>query len=300
MNRYWIKTYLRWGLKSLDLALKNKRALRSDTLTIVSHVGLGDQILLSGLINSFIAENKKVTWLVRKSNLETIIKLTHSHPNLDLIVLDDFDTSEIARTKAIAHSKIKGMPTLFIGFELVWIAEKLFPARGLDEIFYKIARVSFEVSQLNSLRLEKFVAPPLQEYALVDHFPNTNREIPRSIFQSIENRGLEIINNPRDIPILELMEIIRNAKEIHVVNSALLCLIISMRNQVNNVSIYLMGPKILRGKFEYPLSWSEFSLTDSSGKPLVIPIYLDRNTELLGLLTNERKFYRRLIARVIF
>jgi hypothetical protein len=300
MNWYWIKTYLRWGFKSLNQALKNKRALRSDTLTIVSHVGLGDQILLSGLINSFIAENKKVTWLVRKSNLETVMKLTHSHPNLGFIILDDFDTSETARTKAIAHSKIKGIPTLFIGFELVWIAEKLFPARGLDEIFYKIARVSFEVSQLNSLRLEKFLAPPLQEYALVDNFPNTNREIPRSVFQSIENRGLKIIDNPRDIPILELMEVIRNAKEIHVVNSALLCLIISMRNQVNNVSIYLMGPKILRGKFEYPLSWSEFSLTDSSGKPLVNPIHLDRNAELLGLLTNERKFYRRLIAWVIF
>jgi hypothetical protein len=300
MNGYWFKTYLRWGLISLKWSLNNRRARRKKSFILLTHVGLGDQILISGLVNHFLQKNKSVTWFVRDSNLETIKCLTSYHPNLDFVILDDSETAEDAKRKAQELKATTGISILLIGFELVWIAEKIFPSRGLDELFYRMARVSFDNSLLNTSHLPKSIEPPACDFVLIDHFPKTIREIPVSVFNALNQKGLQIVNNPRDTPILALVATIRNAKEIHVVNSALLCLIISMRSEIQNISIYLMGPNILTGKSEYPLSWNEFSLTDQSGNSVDNPIKLDRGYELIRMIKRENTIMRKLAAKILF
>jgi hypothetical protein len=300
MNWYWFKTYLRWGLVSLKWSLNNRWAARRKSIILLTHVGLGDQILISGLVNHFLQRDKSVTWFVRESNLETVKCLTSYHPNLDFIVLGDSETANDARRKALELKAYTGKSILLIGFELVWIAEKIFPSRGLDELFYRMAKVSFDKSLLNTSHLPQSIEPPVSDFVLIDHFPNTVREIPVSIFSALSQKGLQIVNNPRDTPILALVMTIRNAKEIHVVNSALLCLIISMRNEIQDVSIYLMGSHILTGKSEYPLHWQEFALTDGSGNSVEYPTKLNREYELIRMIRKEKKIIRRLAAKILF
>ena len=300
MRWYWVKTYMRWSLVCIRWARSNKRSLRAESLILITHIGLGDQIMLSGLVNHLLNQKKSVTWFVRKSNLTTIRCLTNYDPNLHFIVIGDSETADDAKQKALEQKEFTGNPILLIGFELVWIAEKIFPARGLDELFYRMARVSFDHSLLNTSQLPQSIDTPACDFVLIDHFPNTIREIPESVFNSLEQRDLLIVNNPRDTPILALVKMIKNAKEIHVVNSALLCLIISMRNDISDVSVYLMGPNILTGKSEYPLHWRELALTDVSGNSVEHPIQLNREHELTESLKKENEILRRMLAKLLF
>ena len=300
MRWYWFKTYLRWIVLSVYWSMRNRWSSKSKSLVVVSHVGLGDQILLAGLIKHHLSLGKSINWFVRESNVDTIRHLTNYHPKLQIQSIPDSSSASDARQLAQTFSAVQKLPLLVIGFEILWLAEKLFPARGLDEIFYIIGGVSFPKSIFESSRELTQSEQPTKPYALVDHFPGTKREIPATVFETITRRGFEIKFNPRDKSILSLIDLIKGASEIHVVNSALLCLIISLRNEITSANVYLMGPNVLTGKSEYPLEWREFSLTAANGEPLSIPDERDRATELALLLSSERKFKRRFLAKILF
>ena len=300
MRWYWFKTYLRRIALSVCGALGNKWTSRSSAFVVASHVGLGDQILLAGLIKHYLSLGKSITWFVRESNVETVRLLTNNHANLQILTIPSSSSADEALRKAKEFGTLQNLPILLIGFEILWLAEKLFPARGLDEIFYIIGGVDFSKSIFECSSVPPQINPPSTPYALVDHFPGTNREIPQSVFDSLEQRGLRTILNPREEPILTLLNLIKRASEIHVVNSALLCLVISLRMEINCANVYLMDPNSLIGKSEYPLKWRELSLTTSDGDSVSIPLARDRVTELGILLDKEREFKRRLIAKILF
>lgn len=300
MRWYWFKTYLRRIALSVGGSLRNRWTSRSSAFVVASHVGLGDQILLAGLIKHYLGLGKSITWFVRESNVETVRSLTNHHENLQIIPIPSSSSADEALRKAKEFGTAQDLPILLIGFEILWLAEKLFPARGLDEVFYIIGGVDFSKSVFECSRVPPQINPPSTPYALVDHFPGTNREIPHSVFESLEQRGLRIILNPREEPILTMLDLVKMASEIHVVNSALLCLVISLRREINCANVYLMGPNTLIGKSEYPLKWRELSLTTSNGDRVSIPLERDRVTELGILLKKEREFKRRLLAKIIF
>ena len=108
----------------------------------------------------------------------------------------------------------------------------LFPEYSLNSLF----NLFIGVSPLNLvsrslrhsiLRLNQEEPPP-EPYAFIDHHPGTAREIPNRVLSGIKERSFRLIENPRGLPLYSMLRLLDSAQELHMVNSAPLCLALTI------------------------------------------------------------------------
>jgi hypothetical protein len=204
---------------------KNIRALDSGRILLWSHLGLGDQISASPIVEQLLNRKIEVVWPVKPRNLNFMNHAFNDWGGLSIVRLneslrEDFQIRKIAfETKSsvvsLGHGQLSSMRTLFPEFSLNSLFNLFI---GLDPL--NLVSQSMRDSLLKLDQEE----PPLEPYAFLDHHPGTAREIPSQALSDIKERGLRLIENPRDLPLFSTVRLLDSAQELHMVNSAPLCL----------------------------------------------------------------------------
>lgn len=216
MNKYF------WLIRQVK---KNTRALDSGRILLWSHLGLGDQISASPVVEHLLSQKIEVVWPVKPRNLDFLNLTFNNWVGLSTVrlndsVREDFQIRKIAfdtksRVVSLGHGHLSSMRTLFPEYSL----------NSLFNLFIGVNPLKLVSRSLRDslLRLDQ-EEPPLQPYAFLDHHPGTAREIPNRVLSGIKDRGFRLIENPRELPLYSMLRLLDSAQELHMVNSAPLCL----------------------------------------------------------------------------
>jgi hypothetical protein len=182
---------------------------------IYHHLGLGDHIICNGMVRHYKEIYGKVTVFCKPHNYENVKYMYRDDEDITVLsVGEDWDVNVYIFENKISKDVIK------IGFD------KLinYPMTKFDEAFYKIVEIPFEYrfSKFLFLRdLEKegeafnFVNPNNEEYIFVHG--NVDRNKIRT--------DLKIIENPIKFGVFDILKIIENATEVHIMESSIKCLV---------------------------------------------------------------------------
>lgn len=265
---------------------KNVNAKKNKKIILKTHLGLGDQISSMKIVENLIEEEVEIIWPIKTNNY-SFFKETIGHwPNLNLIkynpeeitfknLIEKINNKDKYRIMQFSQNSLAAVKNIFPKYCLNSHFNILFGYHPTDLISKKFR---------NSLITNSQIEPPSQLYAFIDHHPGTDREIPVEIFNLIKNRGLKIVHNDINIPLSKLVLILDNAQELHLVNSAPLCLALTINSRAQS-------------KFHYdnrkePLSYSYDNWVSIDLNPnLVTNIY--RKSKLI-------EYYQAQIEKLLF
>jgi len=210
-------------------------------LYIYTHQGLGDQIICNGLVRHFASLEGQLT-IFTKTHYESNVKwMYRDNPNIHIISLDgDNEMVEYINQNRVLPN------TLIVGFDGLRYERMAFPTKTFDEEFYEICGLPFDFrfskfefvrdSEREKMAYE-FVNPSNEPYIFV------HGDVDRTKIRS----DLKIIENPQDFLILDLLYILENAEEIHLMESSIKCLV----NSYDFTKPKLFFHRYVRGRNDY-------------------------------------------------
>lgn len=242
--------------------LTERMEILHNTAYVHHHLGLGDHLALNGLVNSLIEkwDLDRLFLFCWHHNLTNLQKL-YNETKVTLIPLctncgksEEQQVDEILAKENISkdhyHDYInwetgKSGKYWKIGFDWYWKVCLSDPQNrainiSCDECFYKQAKVDY------SARFDKFKYNR-NEQREQDVYKLLNPNNEDYIFVAVEDydRGnvcptknkirtdLKIIENPKDINVFDLGKIYENAKEIHLMESSIRCLLEAKTFNIN-------------------------------------------------------------------
>jgi hypothetical protein len=300
---------LAFVLLAISLYRSNRKAISSSEIIVLPHMGYGDQITCLP-IYKYLAENgKKITVIAQEAHI-TFLSQVLSSDKISFIPIERAFKATLSLNipiskQALTFSKAQRQHLLVLGYELLVVRSHLSPEVDFNALFYEFAKVpiaSRDSLQLNAKLAQigsKYPVPDVP-YALVDHFPGTIREIPSSVLQDIEQRGFKIVFNPRQVPYMELSELIEGAAELHCVNSSFFCLSLLLELKANSKNVYLMREGLYHNLGFYDESWQEWILNDQNLHPLPIPYRFDSSVHTSLMKRKASQFWRVQLNRLLF
>jgi len=190
------------------------------------HLGLGDLVLAARGIEAWARGGRIVHLPVWSRNLDTLSSLFSYIPTLQLHPISpEAQEEEVTRLSVSlnAHLVEGGRSKLLLFMEL-------FPELGLNQLL--LLTVNVRVKRLSSKSLkENLLATHTESHEMpdvvIDHHPNTPREIPAAVISELHLLYSRILYNTPEIPFMKLGHAMLSAKELHLVGSAPLCLAIA-------------------------------------------------------------------------
>ena len=182
---------------------------------IYHHLGLGDHIICNGLVRHFKEKFGEISVFCKEHNYQNVQYMYRDDENITIIPL--YDDNSVLN---YIHNNGIGNDVIRIGFEML----NNYPNTKFDEVFYNISELPFEYRfskfKFNrDLEREKmaydFVNPENEDYIFIHGDLDRNK---------VRN-DLKIIENPNNFGIFDLITIINNAVEVHVMESSIKCLI---------------------------------------------------------------------------
>ena len=185
---------------------------------IYHHLGLGDHIICNGMVRLFYERHKKIKLFCKNGNIENVKFMFSDLNSLELIpVNNDYDVENYIVKNNVQNDLIK------IGF---FEMRKHQPPLTFDKAFYKIAGMDFNT------RFDYFKVPrnyevennvytelnPTNEpYIFVHDDKKRGFEIDKNKIES----KLKIIENNTKYGLFDMLKIIENAEEVHVMQSSI-------------------------------------------------------------------------------
>jgi hypothetical protein len=268
MDKYY------WLVRQVN---KNMRALDSGRILLWSHLGLGDQISASPIIEALLARNVEVVWPVKTRNFDFLnvaftgwegLSIVKIHENLR----EDLQIAKLAldtksRVVSLGHRGLPAMRLLFPEYTLnslfnlfIGVDPLNLVSRGLRESLLKLDQEH----------------PPHEPYVFLDHHPGSAREIPNQVLNGIQERGLRVIENPRELPLYSMVRLLDSAQELHMVNSAPLCLALTIdATAPERIHYDTLGDSLARSYGR----WKTVALGSSSEEVMTAPRTRTRETE---------------------
>jgi hypothetical protein len=273
------------------------------------HIGHGDAIVCLPIFK-YYAEQGIETKVILPQHSISLLSSLYGNSNLEFVALEiAFKDTMLEGRSLPTQARIYGrkiqIPVLYLGYELLAVYSVIRPDLDFNSVFYKIARVPLQskdetiYSDVMHSQRHQFSFPS-SAYALVDHFPGSIREIPSVVIDDIQSRGLEVVYNPREVPYLQLAELIENATELHFVNSSFFCLSLFLKPRAESKNIYLMRHGLYHGLGFYDLSWDEWVLNNHDGQQLEAPERVDVPKLIQDRRILAQSFWRRAIDNVLF
>ena len=182
---------------------------------IYHHLGLGDHIICNGMVRHYKEIYGKVTVFCKPHNYENVKYMYRDDEDITVLsVGEDWDVNVYIFENKISKDVIK------IGFDKLMN----YPMTKFDEAFYKIVELPFEYrfSKFSFLRdFDKeneafnYVNPNNEEYIFVHGNVDKNKI----------RTDLKIIENPIKFGVFDILRIIENATEVHIMESSIKCLV---------------------------------------------------------------------------
>jgi len=183
---------------------------------IYHHLGLGDHIICNGLVRHYQKKYDNVTVFCKPQNFNNIVYMYRDNKNINVLNIgEDNDVKNYIQKEKINNDVIK------VGFE------HLIGGETFDECFYIGKSLSF------NLRFEEFYIKrdlELEKKILLTLNPKNEKYIfTHNVNPNKLRKDLKIIENPTDYCIFNLLSLIENAEEIHLMESSLKCLVNSYK-----------------------------------------------------------------------
>lgn len=185
---------------------------------VLWHLGLGDAIICAGLIAALIKQHEKLILPVKPENMVSVKAIFKNFPNVEFFELTNDEMASLFFLRATEEQSIR----------LGWYGDED-PREGesFDAWFYRQAGVDFNARwDLNPLRDyigdNDTVGP--KTYAFIHDSFERGFNIPRNKIYT----PFEVVPKIHPSGILHYAKAIRNAAEIHVIDSAFLHLVESL------------------------------------------------------------------------
>jgi len=198
----------------------------SKRVILSTHTGLGDQISAARIFENWLGIDVEIHLPVKSQNMNFMKAVFGDWDGLNLHQISGdnrFENYEIQKLSSELDTPIASVNLSDIGF-----LKKIYPNYCLNSYFNMIFGLDpFDlVSQKFRTSIEKIPQDdPLNEpYVFFDHHKDTEREIPSHLIEAINSKGLRVLENPRDRELFRLLNVMDSAAELHLVNSAPLCL----------------------------------------------------------------------------
>ena len=202
---------------------------------VYSHLGLGDHIICNGIVR-YIAEHcNNVYVFCKTSTFDNIEYMYRDNDNIHVLpVSGDIDVVKFIERYNLTDKTIK------IGFEYL----NEYPSERFDFSFYMAMNLPFE----NRFEKFLFVRDMVAENKVLEELNPTQEDyifIHGNLDRSKIRKDLKIIENPEQYKIFDLIALLENATEIHLMESSLKCLINSFK---------VIKPKLFYHQYarEYP------------------------------------------------
>jgi hypothetical protein len=182
---------------------------------IYHHLGLGDHIICNGLVRHYKEIYGKVTVFCKPNNYENVKYMYRDDEDITVLPIgEDWDVNAYIFENKISNDVIE------IGLNKLLN----YPMTKFDEAFYKTAELPFEYrfSKFSFLRdfdkeneAYNYVNPNNEEYIFVHGSLDKNKI----------RTDLKIIENPIEFGVFDILKIIENATEVHIMESSIKCLV---------------------------------------------------------------------------
>jgi hypothetical protein len=182
-----------------------------------SHLGLGDQISCCGIVHYLRIElQKKIHVLTKTRNVQNISFLYKDYEDIEVVEIpginEDQESNQIS--KDLNLNVIRTLIPHGRHLSDIYWDKAFYDLLNLD---YNIKYTHWSSPKLNERHIiEKYC--PKEDFAFV--FDDERRGF---TFQASTN--LQVVKNIPDLNIFEMEPIIKRAKELHIMNGGLLCLI---------------------------------------------------------------------------
>ena len=285
------------SLQALYRTLKRSvRCLDSDRILLWSHHGFGDQVTVVPAVESWAQVVPQVI-LPTKPMYGAMTRDMYGYLG-NVTVLDlpsDDPERELEGVRSL--SNMHDAQVVDGGRSVYAWARDAFPEFGIFRalnmaLLHGECDLSSEAFKAHLLALHQRPGPEVP-YAFVDHHPGTHREIPEFVLREIEERGLVIVHNQRDVSLLSLIALMDQAEELHLVTSSPMCLALTadlgsgLRVKYRHYNLHPL-------KLDYSLQWHEVKLTDEGS---TVPV--NRVEDALSFDQLERPFLSK-VARSFF
>jgi len=205
---------------------RNIELQNSKRVILSTHTGLGDQISAARIFENWLGINVEIHLPVKSQNMN-FMKAVFGHWNgLNLHQISGDSRLENYEIRKLSSEL--DLPIASVNLSDIAFLKEIYPDYCLNSYFNMIFGLDpFDlVSQKFRASIEKIPQDdPLSEpYVFIDHHKGTPREIPIHVIEEMKAKGLRILENPRDRELFRLLNLMDSAVELHLVNSAPLCL----------------------------------------------------------------------------
>ena len=219
------------------------------SLVLHTHTGLGDHIITNGMVHSFIEDYDKIYIPHIEIFSESINALYKGFNKVEPVPLPNIDINLDGRhliQKIVDDTKSEYIciadPLLFYPFRIFFNSkgelEMRHVATNFDRQFYELAGMHFSIrytdaripaSTERSLEIYKQLTNE-EDFILVHDISSINVDLPLAIKDISKKAGLRVVKVTLDISnnIFDLVDLIKRAKEIHVIPSSFFCIVDSI------------------------------------------------------------------------
>ena len=221
-----------------------------DTIVIHHHLGLGDHIICNGLINQ-ISLSKKVYLICKLQYYKNIKYLYQDNNNVKVIPLTKVMTRSIKSEK-----KFSKFVSLCLFTKIKYIGFKQEEGDYFDELFYKQANIDFKHRYISFYvpdDTENMILVPNSKFRLI------HKESSLGDYDlKIKSDDLINIFVSKDLGknIFSYIDLIKNAQEIHCVDSAFIHLADSL---ILSNSLYFHNVRKDKYKFNFKNKWKSIN-----------------------------------------
>lgn len=252
---------------SIKLVFGTGRTLASDEIIAWPHLGLGDQISMIPALESLAKLHSRVHLPVKAKNLAVMTALISYIEEIEVHEIPDDAAHELDSIRALSNHL--NLPVLYAGHLLYNTLESRIQSKGINGLLALLLGYEGDLTsaRLRHHLLSNFPGPSSPQdvpYRFIDHHPGTEREIPARAIECW-NPELSSIYNAMSIDFLHLGTLMSNARELHLMSSAPLCLALAADLGSNSADRfrYRVGESFpLRG--DYGSDWREVSVSNSS------------------------------------
>ena len=270
--------------RAIDSLERNLQMRAEDSVVLWGHLGLGDQVSTARALESWSDACDEVFVPVKKRNSRALRGIFQYIPNVTFLNMESDDPR--AETKNVVEiSRQMGLEVVDAGRDLYSTLAACFPEFGINRVLSLCAGAN--PTDLVSQKLAAHLSSTLPshrvelDYAFVDHHPTQRgREIPHWRLEEVRQRIGTLLFNDRETHFSNLYSVMLNAKELHLVSSAPLCLALATGlDTTKNVCYLPDSPSLL--KSDYKVKWDECILGQHLRPKVTQPQFTGPQSEAL-------------------
>jgi len=193
--------------------------MENKEIYIYHHLGLGDHIICNAIVRHYKKKYDKLYVFCKPHNFENVSYMYRDDINIEVLPIGEDNDVNIYISKNNLESKV-----VRVGFEYVSRCNH----SSFDECFYTCINLDFS-ARYNEFFFKRDLEKEIEVFKNLNPHDEPYIFIHGNIDKNKIRKDLKIIENPVNYKIFDLIHIIENAQEVHLMESSIKCLVNSIQ-----------------------------------------------------------------------